>query len=295
MQLGVHLPQNEIGHDRDQVRSFVQTSERIGYDYLIMGEHVLATDAAEQDEDRPYTPDWVWHEPITLFAWLAGQTERLRFMPSVLVLPQRQAVLVAKQVAEVDVLSGGRMMLAVGTGWSTVEYEALGVEFRRRGRIVEEQIQLLRRLWTERLVTYEGQFHRVSGGGLNPQPSQPIPIWYGGMANVVLDRIGRLCDGWSVRRTDLLGLLDAERRAEFERMLGRVHAAAEGAGRDPAAIKIGVAIDVKDRTTDDLVSEAGWWRERGATHLAVRTTHAGFTEFDQHIEAVQRFHEAFSS
>lgn len=293
MQLGVHLPQNELGLDREAIRRFVQEAEAIGYHYLIMGEHVLGSDAAEQDENRPYTADWVWHEPFVLFAWLSALTQRIQFMPSVMVISQRQGVLVAKQAAELDFLSGGRLMLGVGTGWSTVEYEALGVDFATRGRRIDEQIQLMRALWGERLVDFDGEFHTVRGGGLNPRPTQQIPIWYGGMSNRVLDRIGRLCDGWNVRRTDFLLMDEAEQEREFRRKLGRIHAAAEGAGRDPSRIQIGVAIDVAGRTAAEQAAEAERWRERGATHAAIRTTHADLDGLDQHLDAIRAFHEAF--
>ena len=298
LQLGAHLPQNEFGADVPALRDFVTGCEAIGYDYLIMGEHVLSHDAASQapqtrEEPRPYTPDWVWHEPLVLFGYLAAITERIRFMTSVMVLPMRQTALVAKQAAEVDVLSGGRLILGIGVGWSRLEFEALGEEFTTRGRRTEEQIALLRRLWSEPLVSFEGRFDRVQAGGLNPRPERPIPIWAGGMSDPVLDRIGRLCDGWAIQRTFYTELSPEDGDADFAARLEQVHGAARAAGRDPAAIDLGAAIDVAGNTVEQQVTLARQWEARGATHLALRTTRAGLEELDQHLEAYQAFHDAY--
>ena len=298
MQLGAHLPQNELGAEVQALRDFVQGCEAIGYDYLIMGEHVLSHDAASQapqttEEPRPYTPDWVWHEPMVLFGYLAAITERLKFMPSVMVLPLRQTALIAKQAAEVDVLSGGRLILGIGVGWSALEFEALGQDFHTRGRRTEEQIALMRRLWSEPLVTFEGRFDRLRQGGLNPRPARPIPIWAGGMSDPVLDRIGRLCDGWAIQRTFYTELSPEDADSHFAERLERVHTAADGAGRAPASIDLGAAIDVAGNSLDEQVTLARQWEARGATHLALRTTRAGFTELDQHLEAYRAFHDAY--
>lgn len=295
MRLGVHLPQNELGDDVVAIRDFVQTTEGLGYDYLIMGEHVLVHNPARHGvvDERPYTPEWVWHEPFTLFAYLAAITTRLVFMPSVLVLPQRQTVLAAKQAAEVAILSGGRLILAVGVGWSAPEFAALGQDFRTRGRRMEEQIEVMRRLWAEPLVRFDGRFERLDEQGLNPRPARPIPIWCGGMDDRVLDRIGRLCDGWSAQRTSFVGRPEAEQDAAFGERLERVHVAARATGRDPKAIDVGVAIDVMQHSTAELVAEAHRWERRGATHLALRTTHAGLTALPQHVEALRAFVAAY--
>lgn len=304
LQLGAHLPQNEFGADTDALRRFAAGCEDIGYDYLIMGEHVLSHDASTQraafpeggagrGEERPYTPDWVWREPLVLFGYLAAITTRIRFMPSVLVLPLRQTALLAKQAAEVDALSGGRLILGVGVGWSALEFEAMGEEFPTRGRRAEEQIALLRALWSEPLVHFEGRFHRVRGGGLNPRPARPIPIWAGGMSDPVLDRIGRLCDGWSIQRTYYTDLSPEDADADFAARLGRVHAAARAAGRDPAAIGLGAAIDAAGNPLERQLALARQWEARGATHLALRTTRAGLGgEPDRHLETLRAFHDA---
>lgn len=298
LKLGVHLPQNEFGANVPELRRFVTSCEAIGYDYLIMGEHVLSHDASSQapqtrEEPRPYTPDWVWHEPFVMFGYLAAVTERIRFMPSVMVLPMRQTALVAKQAAEVDVLSGGRLTLGIGVGWSRLEFEAMGEEFTTRGRRAEEQIELMRRLWTEPLVSFEGRFDRIENGGLNPQPERPIPIWAGGMSDPVLDRIGRLCDGWSIQRTFYTQLSPEDADADFAERLGKIHSAAHARGRDPSTIELGAAIDVAGNTVEEQVTLARQWEARGATHLALRSTRAGLEELDQHLAAYQAFYEGY--
>ena len=296
MQLGVHLPQNEIGHDRAAILDFVQAAEGIGYDSLIMGEHVLAIDAPAAGLTRPYTMDWVWHEPFVLFAWLAAHTTRVRFMTSVMVLPLRQTALAARQAAEVDFLSGGRLMLGVGTGWNEPEFEAMGSDWASRGARLDEQVALMRELWSKPIVNFEGRYHHVRHMGITPTPRRTIPIWMGGMANVVLDRIGRIGDGWNVLRSQYTGRVsEADADADFHRRLARIHAAARKAGRDPAAIGIGTAIDVVEGPLEQQVAEARRWRELGATFTAIRTTAAGFTSLDQHLDAIRAFHEGAST
>ena len=298
LQLGAHLPQNEFGDDVPALRDYVVGAEAIGYDYMIMGEHILSHDASTQapqtrEEPRPYTPDWFWHEPLVLFGYLAAVTERIKFMPSVMVLPIRQTTLVAKQAAEVDVLSGGRLILGIGVGWSGLEFEAMNEDFRTRGRRAEEQIELMRRLWTEPLVEFEGRFHRIAGGGLNPRPAAPIPIWAGGMSEPVLNRIGRICDGWSIQRTFYTELSPEDADAHFAERLEAVHSAARSVGRDPSEIDLGAAIDVVGNTVEQQVTLARQWETRGATHLALRTTRAGMEDLDEHLEALRAFHDAY--
>src|SRR6185503_1086777 len=182
MRLGVVFPQLEIGADPAVIKDYAQTTEGLGYDYLLAFDHVLGANPNRLGGwQGPYTHESMFHEPFVLFGYLAGLTQRLELVTGVIILPQRQTVLVAKQAAEVDVLSGGRLRLGIGTGWNQVEYESLGASFADRGERIVEQVDLLRRLWTEPLVSFEGRWHRVSGAGLNPLPVQrPIPIWMGG-------------------------------------------------------------------------------------------------------------------
>ena len=198
MKLGVVFPQIEIGADPGAVRAYGQAVEQIGYHHILAYEHVVGANTASRPNWRgPYDIDSVFHEPFVLFGYLAGLTERIEFATGIVILPQRQTVLVAKQAAALDVLCGGRLRLGIGIGWNAVEYEALGTDFHNRGRRCEEQVALLRALWTERAVTFDGTWHRVTDAGIKPLPVQrPIPLWFGGGDERVLRRIARLADGW---------------------------------------------------------------------------------------------------
>ena len=198
MHYGVVFPQIEIGADPVGCRDFAQAAEGLGFDGLMTYDHVLGADTSVRpDWSGWYQMEDLFHEPFVLFGHLAAVTERIRFVTGILILPQRQTALVAKQAAEVDVLSGGRMTLGIGVGWNDVEFEALGENFRDRGRRCEEQIALMRRLWTEESVDFEGKWHRVSAAGINPLPVQrPIPVWIGGAADPVLRRAARIGEGW---------------------------------------------------------------------------------------------------
>ncbi|HLE81312.1 MAG TPA: LLM class F420-dependent oxidoreductase, partial [Dehalococcoidia bacterium] len=194
MQLGVVFPQTEIGADPGGVRNYVQAVEQMGYAHLAIYDHVLGADPTNRPDWRgPYTSKTLFHEPMVLFGYLAALTQRLELVTSIIILPQRQTALVAKQAAEIDVLAQGRFRFGVGIGWNQVEYEALGEDFHNRGRRMEEQIAVLRALWTQEVVTFEGKWHRITEAGINPLPVQrPIPIWMGGGAEPVLQRIARL-------------------------------------------------------------------------------------------------------
>src|SRR5262250_1474052 len=205
MQYGVVFPQTEFGNDPLAIKDYAQTADGLGYDYLLVYDHVLS---AHPDRGRkltgPYTHEHPFHEPFVFFGYLAAVTTRLQLTTGIIILPQRQTALVAKQAAEIDVLSGGRLRLGIGLGWNQVEYEALNQDFHTRGRRSEEQIEVLRLLWTEETVTYSGRWHRISHAGLNPRPIQrPIPIWIGSGAPQMplppeagMRRIARLADGW---------------------------------------------------------------------------------------------------
>ncbi|MDE2969186.1 MAG: LLM class F420-dependent oxidoreductase, partial [Chloroflexota bacterium] len=188
MKLGVIFPQTEIGNDPGAIREFVQAAEELGYEHILAYDHVLGADPAKHPNwGGAYTMDSAFHEPFVLFGYLASVTSTIKLTTGIIILPQRQTALVAKQAAEVDVLSNGRLRLGVGLGWNRVEYEALGQDFHNRGRRVEEQIALMRRLWTEESVDFDGKWHTVDGAGINPMPVQrPIPIWMGGGAEPVL-------------------------------------------------------------------------------------------------------------
>jgi probable F420-dependent oxidoreductase len=282
MRIGVVFPQLEIGDDPVVIRDFVQAAEGLGYTHLLVFDHVLGAGTANRPDWRgAYDAGDPFHEPFVLFGYLAGMTRRIELVNGVLVLPQRQAALVAKQAAEVDVLSGGRLRLGVGVGWNEVEYRALGADFHDRGRRIEEQIALLRALWTEPVVDFTGRWHRVPEAGINPLPVQrPIPVWLGGGAEPVLRRIARVGDGWFPQM-----MPDERARETLERLRGLV---AE-AGRDPAAIGIEARVETRYGEPARWPGLVAGWRALGATHLAINTMRLGLVGAE-HIDAIARFH-----
>lgn len=277
MRIGVVFPQTEIGADVGAVRAYGQAAEELGFRHLMAYDHVVGADpAVHQGWQGPYDLRSTFHEPMVLFGYLAALTS-LELVTGVIILPQRQTVLVAKQAAEVDLLSAGRLRLGVGLGWNQVEYEALGQDFTTRGRRIEEQVVLMRRLWTEQSVTFGGAFHRVTGAGLAPLPvRRPIPLWFGGQSPPAYRRAGRLADGWFPQMSP---------GPELDAAKAMVEEAASQAGRDPAALgmegRVGWTGDA-----GELVASARRWRESGATHLAVNTMKAGLRSADEHIGAL---------
>ena len=285
MQLGTSFPQDATMSSPAAVRDFVQAVEGMGFDYLTGGEHVLGADITNRPGwTGPYTHKNVWREPFVLLGYVAGVTQHLKLGTSVLVLPQRQTAVVAKQAAEVDVLSNGRFFLGVGVGWSEVEFEALDQDFHNRGRRVEEQVAVLRALWTQEVVTFDGKWHHIIEAGINPRPMQrPIPIWMGGDAEPVLRRIGRLADGW---------FPDGRSASDMALLLDRVRGYAREAGRDPAGISVGARMGLASGTPEDWAKTHAAWGALGATHFGVSNSNAGSTSVDQHIAALRRFKEA---
>ena len=287
MQLGAIFPQTEIGADPGGVREFAQAAESLGYQDLAVFDHVLGADASKHANwDRPYRHTDMFHEPFVLFGYLAAFTETIRMTTQILILGQRQTAVVAKQAAEVDVLTGGRLRLGIGIGWNYVEYEALGEDFHNRGRRSVDQIELLRALWTQDVVDFKGRYHQVSHAGINPRPvQQPIPIWFGGGHERVVRRIGRLADGWFPQfQPDSAG----------QERIAKMRQYAKDAGRDPMSIGIEGRISFGDGNPDTWSKAAAAWDEVGATHLSVNTMRAGLQGPDQHIDAIRRFKDAVS-
>jgi probable F420-dependent oxidoreductase len=284
LKLGVIFPQTEIGADPMAVRDYAQAAESLGYHHVLVYDHVLGANAASRPGWRgAYRHTDMFYEPFVLFGYLAGVTQNLELATGILILAQRQTVLVAKQAAALDVLSGGRLRLGIGIGWNAVEYEALGEDFHTRGRRSEEQIEIMKALWTQELVTYEGRWHKITDAGLNPLPVQrPIPLWFGGMAEPVLRRIARLGDGWFPQ-----GRADDNARA----MIERLHAYAREAGRDPGEIGIEGRTSAVIGSPEEWEREVAAWRDLGATHVSVNTMGAGLTSPDGHIAAIRRFKE----
>jgi probable F420-dependent oxidoreductase len=276
-QLGAVIPQTEIGAGPEDVRTFVAGAEACGMGFLTVYDHVVGADrAAHPGWSGTYDSDDLFHEPFVLLGYLAGCT-RLDLATGVLVLPQRQTTLVAKQAAEVDVLSGGRLRLGVGIGWNHVEYEALDEDFHTRGRRIEEQIDLLRRLWTEPVVRYEGRWHRVTGAGLNPLPVQrPIPVWLAAGADErAMRRVGRLADGW-------LPMLPPG--PDFAAARALVDEGARAAGRDPAEVGLEGRLGVGDGDMERIARVADAWRAAGARRIALNTLGASLGPIEAHVE-----------
>ncbi len=288
MRVGVVFPQIEIGADPAGVRDYAQAAEDLGYAHLIVYDHVLGADPdLHQGWSGFYSSKDMFHEPFVVFGYMAALTKSLELVTSVIILGQRQTALVAKQAAEVDVLSGGRLRLGVGTGWNHVEYEALGEDFHNRGRRSEEQIELLRDLWTQEVVSFKGRWHTVTHAGLNPLPTQrPIPVWLGGRAEAVVRRVAQIADGWFPQFAP-----GEEGRETLERMRGY----AREAGRDPSAIGIEGRINITDGDPDFWVKQAKAWEDMGATHVSVNTMSAGLRSPQEHIDAIRRFKEALDA
>jgi probable F420-dependent oxidoreductase len=281
MRIGVVFPQTEIGADPAVVRDYAQAAEALGYSHLLVYDHVLGAST----EHRPnwagaYSAKHMFHEPFVLFGYLAGITSRIELVTGVLVLPQRQTALVAKQAAEVDVLSGGRLRLGVGIGWNKVEYEALGQNFHNRGKRIEEQIALLRAIWTQPVVDFKGEWEQVPEAGINPLPMQrPIPIWIGGTADAVLRRTARIGDGW-------FPMMPPNEAARI--MIERLRDYAREAGRDPDSIGIEARFGLKDGTPESWRAATEAWRELGATHLSINTMGMGLSP-REHIEMIGKY------
>jgi probable F420-dependent oxidoreductase len=281
MHIGAVFPQTEIGSDPVAIRAYAQAVEEMGYRHILIYDHVLGASTATRPDWRgPYTSDTTFHEPFVLFGFFAACTQQIDLVTGVIILPQRQTALVAKQAAEVDLLSGGRLRLGIGVGWNAVEYEGLNEDFGNRGARSEEQIVLLRKLWTEPVVTFNGRWHRIDAAGINPLPVQrPIPIWIGGGADKVLERTARLADGWFPQMPP-----DDSAREAIRQL--RSHAAA--AGRDPAAIGIEARLSIGRLPERGWVEFAEAWRALGATHLSISTMDAGLRTPQDHIDALRR-------
>ena len=272
------FPQTEIERDPATIARFIRTVESLGFDGLVAYDHVLGA-VPREGWAGPYTVDSPFHEVFVLFGFAAAITTRLELSTGVLILPQRQTALAAKQAASLAVLSGGRLRLGIGVGWNWVEFDALGMSFRDRGKRIEEQIALLRRLWAEPAVTFDGTWHQVDRAGLNPLPPRPIPLWMGADSEPAIRRAARLADGFfSHFRADEVGRAQA---ARFWEWVG-------AAGRDRAAVglecRLGATLD-----DDALARGAETFAAMGATDLECNTMRAGFRSADEHLEALRRF------
>lgn len=287
MKFGVVYPQTEIGNDLAAIRDYAQTTEGLGFTHVLAYDHVLGANPDRPGGFRgPYTYQSSFHEPFVLFSYMAGFTHQLEFATGIIILPQRQTALVAKQAAAVDVLCGGRLRLGVAVGWNFVEYEALGEDFSTRGKRIEEQIEVLRALWTQELVTFQGQWHRITAAGIHPSPRQrPIPIWIGGLSDAALGRAARVASGWIWSGALRPG-------PEAQARVDRAHALVMAAGRQATEFGIEGRLSLAPLSPDQWAGELAAWRAmRGVTHLCVDTMRMGLSKPDQHVETLRRFKE----
>jgi probable F420-dependent oxidoreductase len=281
MEYGVVLPHNEIGRDPGAMKAFVQGAEALGAKQLLIYDHVLGADRSRQGGFKgPYDKDVAFHEPLTTFAFIAGVTETIELVTTILILPQRQTALVAKQVAEIAMLSNHRFRLGIGTGWNKVEYESLNVPFERRGARQAEQVELLRALWQEDSLDYTGKFHRVDMASINPRPDQHIPIWFGGAAPAALKRCARLGDGW----IPLMGANDAAKAA-----VALLKSERAAAGKSWDGFDILAQAQYAGGTPERWLSHSSKWQEIGATKIAVATHNAGDTDVDGHLKRIEEY------
>lgn len=278
MKIGVVFPQTELGGDVAAVRAYGEAVEELGFTHILAYDHVVGADpAVHTGWPGVYDVNTTFHEPFVMFGYLAAVT-RAELVTGIIILPQRQTALVAKQAAEVDLLTGGRFRLGVGLGWNAVEYEALQRDFSDRGKRITEQIELMRRLWTEQTVTHDGPSERITGAGINPLPVQrPIPVWIGAASDPAFRRIGRVADGWFPMMRP---------GPELERATAIIEAAAVEAGRDPAAIGVEGRAQWSTEDPERSVRQVQSWREAGATHLTINTMGQGYAGVDGHLAAI---------
>jgi probable F420-dependent oxidoreductase len=279
MHLGAVFPQTEIGDDPAKIRAWARAVEELGYHHVLAFDHVIGAGADTRPGWIGYASDSAFHEVFVLFGYLAAVTSSVELVTSILILPQRQTALVAKQAAEVDVLSGGRLRLGVGVGWNSVEYEVLGESFSNRGARSEEQVEVLRALWSKAAVSYSGTWHHIENAGIKPLPvRRRIPVWFGGYAEATLRRVGRIGDGWLPRRhpDDVAGGL-----------IDRIRQYAREAGRAPEDIGFEPRVTLAEVTSHGLADFAAGWRDLGATHLCVDTMGLGLATGDDHVTVLR--------
>jgi probable F420-dependent oxidoreductase len=280
--IGAVFPQTEIGNDVDEIRTYAERVRDAGFRHILAYDHVLSGSQAAHypklvnryDENSPF------HEVFVLFGYLAAIAPQMEMVTGVLVLPQRQTALVAKQAATLDLLTRGKTRLGVGIGWNDIEYQGLGETFGNRGKRMEEQIDVLRTLWTESIATYSGTWHTIDRAGLAPMPVQrPIPIWIGANADVGIRRAARIADGFFVNSAS------QERYAEVMKV---IRDELDRNGRDLATFGIEPRLSFAKSNPDDWKRSFSWWREQGISHLTINTMGAGLTSAGQHADALEQ-------
>ena len=284
MEFGILYPQTEYGSDPAAIRDFAQTAEELGFSHILTYEHVLGVDPSRPGWKGIYGLDDAFHEPLSLFSFMAGVTEKISFLTSIVILPQRQAVLVAKQAATLDVLSGGRLRLGVGIGWNEPEYIALGEDFHNRGKRVEEQVELMRSLWTQPLVNYSGKWNTVEDSGMNPLPIQrPIPVWFGGHAEPVIRRAARMGDGWIPNYPTA-----EDAKPHFEYLEQHL----EQGGRSITEFGIEIRVHYREGDPDRICGLIKDWEAGGATHIGLSTMNSRLDGPEAHLKAMRSFAES---
>ena len=293
MEIGVIFPQTEIEPDVVAIRDFTQAAQEMGYTYLFIADHVLGADASAYDHPLfgMYNHESVVHESLTTMGYLTAIAPGMGLMSGILILPQRQTALVAKQAAEIDVLCGGKLRLGIGVGWNFVEFEALGMNFQDRGARSAEQIEVMRELWTKESVDFHGKWHNITHAGINPLPVQrPIPVWLGVGSpaapippDVALRRVARIADGWCPNF--------GPNKSGYA-MQEKVHGYMAEYGRDPSGLGLDGRLKTAGASPEDWIEEVAGWREMGASHLSIENRRAGLKTADEHIEMMRRFKEA---
>ncbi|MEC7555442.1 MAG: LLM class F420-dependent oxidoreductase [Pseudomonadota bacterium] len=284
MQIGAVFPHNEIGTDPGAIKAYAQGVEAMGITHLLIYDHVLGADPDREGGFRgPYDKDVAFHEPFTTFAFIAGVTDKIDLITTVMILPQRQTVLAAKQAAEVALLSNNRFKLGIGVGWNELEYVGLNETFNNRGRRQEEQVDVMRKLWSEDSLDYTGEYHRIDKASINPRPSKTIPIWFGGSAPALLDRVARLGDGW-------IPLMGANDKAKA--CIDTIKQTRKAAGLSFANFGIQAQAQYAGGSPERWRKHAEAWRGMGCTHLAVATHNAGPTTVDGHLARIGEYQQA---
>jgi probable F420-dependent oxidoreductase len=298
MQLGTIYPQTHIEVDPGAVRAYGNAVEELGFSHILAFDHIVGANIASRPAwDKPYDLTSRFSDPFVLFSFLSAVTTKLGFVTGILILPQRQTALVAKQTASLDVLCGGRFRLGIGTGWNELEYEALGVPFEARGRMIEEQVAVLRGLLSQEAFTFSGDYHSIPDVGLCPMPLQrPVPIWFGGGSDrpafgnqpareKVLRRIARLADGW-------IPQFDSPTSERTLELLERFRNFCREYGRDPDAIGLEVRMHLRPGSEGNWASEVAGWSALGATHLTINTMSGDVHGVDKHIQVLESFRNA---
>lgn len=285
MKYGVVFPQTEYPGDPHAIKDFTQAAEGLGFNHILAYDHVLgANPDRESGWKGPYTYRDSFQEPLTLFSFMAAASQKLEFITGIIILPQRQTALFAKQAATLDILCGGRLRLGVALGWNKVEYQSLNKDFHNRGQRFEEQIQVLRKLWTQELVSFKGRWHNIPDAGLNPLPvQQPIPLWFGGHADPVLRRVAKMANGW---------LPNYRTPEDASEALDKLQDFIEKEQRSLAEIGMEPRLRYEEGNSEEWLKIAHSWQSAGATHLTVITMGQGFSKPEEHIRAMQDYAEA---